>query len=69
MDALVDLTGGLAERYDLNRENQGRLFKHLYRASKAGAFITCSRKVSTSKAGVFIPQTLKLGEKSRSLYA
>ncbi|XP_043191585.1 calpain-A-like, partial [Amphibalanus amphitrite] len=44
MDALVDLTGGLAERFDLAEHDQSYLFRHLYKSTVAGAFITCSRK-------------------------
>ncbi|XP_037089080.1 calpain-A-like [Pollicipes pollicipes] len=44
MDALVDLTGGLAERFDLVEHDQKYLFRHLYKSTLAGAFITCSRK-------------------------
>ncbi|XP_059139505.1 calpain-A-like isoform X2 [Physella acuta] len=43
MDAMVDLTGGLAERYDL-AEFDSFLFRRIYRAHKTGAFIACSRK-------------------------
>lgn len=46
MDALVDLTGGLAERFDLDDEpDKKRLFRLLFKASRDGAFITSSRKV------------------------
>lgn len=46
MDALVDLTGGLAERFDLDEElDKKRLFRLLHKASRDGAFITSSRKV------------------------
>ena len=45
MDALVDLTGGLAERFDLAEHDQSYLFRHLNKSTVAGAFITCSRKV------------------------
>ncbi|XP_076056282.1 calpain-B-like [Oratosquilla oratoria] len=48
MDAMVDLTGGLAERYDLDEapdgRNKNKLYKLLLTASKNGAFITASRK-------------------------
>ena len=44
MDALVDLTGGLAERYELKGADPN-MYRHLLRAHKAGAFIACSRKV------------------------
>lgn len=43
MDALVDLTGGLAERYELTDYNPA-LYKLILRAQKAGAFVACSRK-------------------------
>ncbi|GFR97983.1 calpain-A [Elysia marginata] len=43
MDALVDLTGGLAERYELTEYNPA-LYKLILRAQKAGAFVACSRK-------------------------
>ena len=45
MDALVDLTGGLAERYELKGADPS-MYRHLHRAHKSGAFIVCSRKVS-----------------------
>ncbi|XP_037782723.1 LOW QUALITY PROTEIN: calpain-A-like [Penaeus monodon] len=45
MDAMVDLTGGLAERYDMeDTENLKKLYTHLLKSSRNGAFITCSRK-------------------------
>ncbi|CAL4066643.1 unnamed protein product, partial [Meganyctiphanes norvegica] len=45
MDAMVDLTGGLAERYDMeDTPDKKRLYKLLLKASKNGAFITASRK-------------------------
>lgn len=44
MDALVDLTGGLAECYDVTEANPDT-YRHLLRAHKSGAFITCSKKV------------------------
>ena len=60
MDALVDLTGGLAERYELKGADPS-MYRHLHRAHKSGAFIVCSRKVSyynvitvSSKPGFFI---------------
>nr|XP_054930370.1 calpain-A-like [Dermacentor andersoni] len=43
MDAMVDLTSGLAERYDL-QDAPDNLFGFLLKASEHGAFITCSRK-------------------------
>ena len=53
MDALVDLTGGLAERYELKGADPN-MYRHLRRAHKSGAFIACSRKVGTDgcKKGV-----------------
>jgi len=44
MDALVDLTGGLAERYEIKSADPN-MYRHLLRAHRAGAFIACSRKV------------------------
>ncbi|XP_045130569.1 calpain-9-like isoform X2 [Portunus trituberculatus] len=45
MDAMVDLTGGLAERFDLeDTPDKRRFFKLLMTASRGGAFITASRK-------------------------
>lgn len=44
MDALVDLTGGVAERYELAEHTQD-LYQKLSRAAASGAFIACSRKV------------------------
>ena len=44
MDALVDLTGGLAERYKL-RDADANMYRNLINAHKAGAFIACTRKV------------------------
>ncbi|XP_067651433.1 calpain-A-like [Haliotis asinina] len=43
MDALVDLTGGLAERYELEEYNPN-MFRQILRAHKTGAFIACSKK-------------------------
>lgn len=52
MDAMVDLTGGLAERYDMeDTENLKKLYTHLLKSSRNGAFITCSRKVGLIKGG------------------
>ena len=46
MDAMVDLTGGLAERFDMeDMPDKRRFFKLLMTASRSGAFITASRKV------------------------
>ncbi|XP_045616999.1 calpain-A isoform X2 [Procambarus clarkii] len=45
MDALVDLTGGLAERYDMeDTPDKDKLYKLLLKSSKNGAFITASMK-------------------------
>lgn len=51
MDALVDLTGGLAERYDLDVA-PFNLYDILLKASSNGAFITCSRKGDWRTANV-----------------
>ena len=48
MAALVDLTGGLAERYELKGADPS-MYRHLLRAHKSGAFIACSRKVGRTK--------------------
>lgn len=48
MDALVDLTGGLAERYEIENKDPN-LYRQILRASKTDAFITCSRKVNPIK--------------------
>ena len=44
MDALVDLTGGLAERHIIQNKDP-QLYRLIERARSSGAFITCSRKV------------------------
>ncbi|XP_069954172.1 calpain-A isoform X2 [Cherax quadricarinatus] len=45
MDALVDMTGGLAERYDMEDvPDKDNLYKLLLKSSMNGAFITASRK-------------------------
>ncbi|XP_042211063.1 LOW QUALITY PROTEIN: calpain-A-like [Homarus americanus] len=45
MDAMVDLTGGLAERLEIaEMPDKMKLYKLLNKASKNGAFITASRK-------------------------
>ena len=44
MDAMVDLTGGLAERYDVN-EYDPSVYHLISRAHKSGAFVTCAKKV------------------------
>ena len=46
MDALVDLTGGLAERYEVKCADPN-MYRYLLRAHKAGSFVACSRKVCT----------------------
>ncbi|CAG2228582.1 CAPNN [Mytilus edulis] len=43
MDALVDLTGGLAERHIIQNKDP-QLYRIIERARSSGAFITCSRK-------------------------
>ncbi|XP_052797971.1 calpain-A-like [Mya arenaria] len=43
MDALVDMTGGLAERFEIEKRDLN-LYRQILRASKSEAFITCSRK-------------------------
>ncbi|CAG0885337.1 unnamed protein product [Darwinula stevensoni] len=53
MDALVDLTGGLAECYQLSEsslDQRANLFKRLYKSAISGAFITCSRKGDWTQA-------------------
>ncbi|WAR02646.1 CAuncharacterized [Mya arenaria] len=44
MDALVDMTGGLAERFEIEKRDLN-LYRQILRASKSEAFITCSRKI------------------------
>ncbi|XP_071538694.1 calpain-A-like isoform X2 [Panulirus ornatus] len=45
MDAMVDLTGGLAERFDMeDTPDKKKLYRLLLKASRHGAFITSSRK-------------------------
>ena len=44
MDALVDLTGGLAERYEIT-DTDPNMYHHLIQAHRSGAFIACSKKV------------------------
>lgn len=52
MDAMVDLTGGLAERFDMEDVPDKRwLFRLLRTASRSGAFITASRKVGDGRLG------------------
>ncbi|XP_052247024.1 calpain-B-like isoform X2 [Dreissena polymorpha] len=43
MDALVDLTGGLAQRYEIQGKDPN-LYRQIMRASASKAFITCSKK-------------------------
>ncbi|MCL4130364.1 UNVERIFIED_CONTAM: hypothetical protein GTU68_000654 [Idotea baltica] len=51
MDAMVDLTGGIAERYDLSESpEKNKVYKHIAKASRNGAFITSSRKGDWKKA-------------------
>ena len=49
MDALVDLTGGLAQRYEIQGKDPN-LYRQIMRASASKAFITCSKKVFTLSA-------------------
>ena len=44
IESMVDLTGGLAERYDLSKMEQQIIFDFIRRSFSANAFITCSRK-------------------------
>jgi len=45
IEAMVDLTGGLAERYELNNHKQVKqLYKYLRKSFASQAFITCSRQ-------------------------
>ncbi len=45
IEAMVDLTGGLAERYELKEPSMHKtLYRYLRRSFAAQAFITCSRK-------------------------
>ena len=52
MDAMVDLTGGLAESYEIEEETRAdnklkdKLYKYVLNASEDGAFITTSIEVS-----------------------
>ena len=41
---MVDLTGGLAERYALNNVSETELYDYIRRSFSANAFITCSRR-------------------------
>lgn len=55
MDALVDLTGGLAERYDV-KEYDPTIYHLILHAHRSGAFIACAKKVikKPTKNSVFI---------------
>lgn len=44
MDALVDLTGGIPQLYEI-QDKDPFLFRMIGKAQQKGAFITCSRKV------------------------
>jgi len=45
IEAMVDLTGGLAERYELKHSSKHKtLYKYLRKSFASQAFITCSRK-------------------------
>ena len=44
IESMVDLTGGLAERYDLTTMDEALLYDFIRRSFSADAFITCSRK-------------------------
>lgn len=46
-DALVDLTGGLAEVYEINDDTKTEIYRHIQRAAFNGAFIACSKKVKS----------------------
>ena len=41
---MIDMTGGLAERYDLSKIDETLLYEFVRRSFSANAFITCSRK-------------------------
>ncbi|GFV93507.1 calpain-B [Trichonephila clavipes] len=60
MDALVDLTSGLSERYDLESAPIN-LYQFLLQASSGGAFITCSRKGDWQMANAADPNGLVSG--------
>lgn len=48
MDALIDMTGGIGHRVDLqdcDKEERASLYKHLLRTSSTGGFITCNKDV------------------------
>ncbi|CAL1536295.1 unnamed protein product [Lymnaea stagnalis] len=57
MDALVDLTGGLAERFELV-EHDPSLFRFIHTARRAGGFIACSRKGDWRLSNVADPNGL-----------
>ena len=44
IESMVDLTGGLAERYALNNVSETELYDYIRRSFSANAFITCSRR-------------------------
>ena len=44
IESMVDLTGGLAESYDLSKMDEKILYDFIRRSFSANAFITCSRK-------------------------
>ncbi|XP_040582938.1 calpain-A-like [Lepeophtheirus salmonis] len=44
LEAMIDLTGGIAERYELKRDNIDQIYKYLRRSFVHQSFITCSRK-------------------------
>ena len=60
MDALVDLTGGLAERYDVNQYDPG-IYQLISRAHKSGAFIACAKKVGNLSVCLSVCLSLILG--------
>nr|XP_054774487.1 calpain-B-like [Lytechinus pictus] len=51
-DAFVDLTGGLAEVYDLTTDDPDEVYGILYRGTRSGAFMCCSRKFETDETAV-----------------
>ena len=55
IESMVDLTGGLAERYDLSKMEQQIIFDFIRRSFSANAFITCSRK---GKKLIFLEKSL-----------
>ena len=56
IESMVDLTGGLAERYDLSKMEQQIIFDFIRRSFSANAFITCSRK---GKKLIFLEKSSK----------